>query len=406
MPVAIQLPALSPTMDEGRITKWLKKEGDKVSPGTALAECETDKSNLEIETVDGGTLLKILVPEGATAPVGATIAWIGKPGEAIPEVPAEPPAPREKAPASKPASSKPMPPVLPEPKPEPMPPSAAPLSASQRGERVLASPLAKRMALDQGIDIGSIEGSGPSGRIIKRDLEVNKGRSGDARGAPESIPLSAMRRAIAQRLGEVKMGVPHFYLTIDVEMDAALKLREEAAAAEVKISLNDVIVKATALAVRRFPRINQVFQGDHIQQLHAVDVGVAVAIEDGLITPMVRNADTKGIEELGAEIRELAARAKKRALRPEEYTGGSITVSNLGMFGIDNFIAIINPPQAAIIAVGRVEPRAVVRGGEVVIKAMMQATLSGDHRVIDGAVGARFLQEFKGFLEHPLRMTL
>jgi pyruvate dehydrogenase E2 component (dihydrolipoamide acetyltransferase) len=214
-----------------------------------------------------------------------------------------------------------------------------------------------------------------------------------------------MRRVIAQRLTEVKPGVPHFYLTIDVEMDAAMKIRDEAKAQDLKVSVNDIVVKATAVAVRRFPRINQIFAGDHIEQLHTVDVGVAVAIEDGLITPLVRDADQKGIAEIAGEVRELAERARRKALKPEEYTGGSITVSNLGMFGIDSFIAVLNPPQAAILAVGRVEPKVVVRNDQMVIRQMMSITLSGDHRVIDGAVGAQYLQELRSLLEHPLRLV-
>jgi pyruvate dehydrogenase E2 component (dihydrolipoamide acetyltransferase) len=270
------------------------------------------------------------------------------------------------------------------------------------------------MAETQGIDLSTVPGSGPNGRIVKRDLE--QAMASPAKGAPirratpgvrlppEELALTSMRKVIAQRLTEVKPGVPHFYLTIDVEMDQALRLREDAKAENLKISVNDVMVKATAMAVRRFPRINQMFAGDRIVQLHTVDVGVAVAIEDGLITPVVRDADAKGLAELGQEIRELADRAKRKALKPEEYAGGSITVSNLGMFGIDSFIGVINPPQAAILAVGKVEPKVVVRDGAMVIRQMMSVTLSGDHRVIDGAVGAQYLQELRGLLEHPLRL--
>ena len=284
--------------------------------------------------------------------------------------------------------------------------------------------MAKKIAETQHIDLGSVLGSGPSGRIVKRDVEaaMSKGpglakpgasaparvtpRAPGARLAPTSLPVTSMRKVIAQRLGEVKPGVPHFYLTVDLEMDQALTLREEAKAQDLKISVNDIIVKATAMAVRRFPRINQVFAGEVIQQLLNVDVGVAVAIEDGLITPIVKDADQKGIAEIGQEVRELAERARKKALKPDEYTGGSITVSNLGMFGIDSFIAVINPPQAAILAIGRVEPKVVVRDGEMTIRQMMSLTLSGDHRVIDGAVGAQFLQELRSLLEHPLRLLL
>lgn len=418
MPIAIQLPALSPTMSEGRITKWLKKEGDVVKSGDALAECETDKSNLEIESTDSGTLLKIVVPGGSTSPIGGVIGWLGKPGEAIPDAPPPPSAASPVAPQPAAVAPKPAPVVsaVP-PKPRPM----AAVAPAAPAERVRISPLARKMAESQGIDLSAVAGSGPNGRIIKRDVEdamtapaqgQGKGRPAQifratpgVRQAPDNLPITSMRRVIAQRLTEVKPGVPHFYLTIDVEMDQALKIRDEAKAQDLKISVNDIVVKATAMAVRRFPRINQIFAGDHIEQLHTVDVGVAVAIEDGLITPLVRDADQKGIAEIAQEVRELAERAKKKALKPEEYTGGSITVSNLGMFGIDSFIAVLNPPQAAILAVGRVEPKVVVRGEAMVIRQMMSITLSGDHRVIDGAVGAQYLQELRNLLEHPLRLV-
>ncbi len=408
MPIAIQLPALSPTMSEGKITKWLKKEGDKVNSGDGIAECETDKSNLEIEATDSGTLLKILAPAGSSTPVGGVIGWIGKPGEAIPETPA-PAAPVAAAPRPAPVLSA----VPSKPKPPPVP-----VAAPAPSERLRVSPLARKMAETQGIDLASVPGSGPNGRIVKSDVEQAMtapapGKTGQiiratpgVRLPPEELPVTSMRKVIAQRLTEVKPGVPHFYLTIEVEMDQALQLREEAKAQDLKISVNDVLVKATAMAVRRFPRINQVFAGDRILQLKTVDVGVAVAIEDGLITPVVRDADVKGITEIAQEIRELAERAKRKALKPEEYTGGSITVSNLGMFGIDSFIAVINPPQAAILAVGKVEPKVVVRDGAMVIRQMMSLTLSGDHRVIDGAVGAQYLQELRSLLEHPLRLVL
>ncbi|MFT3707647.1 MAG: pyruvate dehydrogenase complex dihydrolipoamide acetyltransferase [Archangium sp.] len=420
MPIAIQLPALSPTMSEGRITKWLKKEGDAVKSGDAIAECETDKSNLEIEATDSGTLLKIVVPGGSTSPIGGVIGWLGKPGEAIPDAPPPPSAasPVAAAPvaATKPAAAAPVAASVVPPRPKAMI-AAAPAPA----ERVRISPLARKMAETQGIDFAHLAGTGPNGRIIKRDVEdamsaPPAGAGGKSapkifratpgvRQAPDKLPVTQMRKVIAQRLTEVKPGVPHFYLTIDVEMDAALKIREEAKAQELKVSVNDIVVKATAMAVRRFPRINQVFAGDHIEQLHTVDVGIAVAIEDGLITPIVRDADVKGIAEIAGEVRDLADRAKKKALKPDEYTGGSITVSNLGMYGIDSFVAILNPPQAAILAVGRVEPKVVVRNDAMVIRQMMSITLSGDHRVIDGAVGAQYLQELRNLLEHPLRLV-
>jgi len=407
MAVAVQLPALSPTMKDGRITKWLKNEGDKISSGTEIAELETDKSNLAIEAYDDGVLLKILVKAGDSAPVGATIAWIGKAGEAIPATP-PPPAPA----AAAPPAPQPAAPVAP---PAPVAPKAAPtpVAAAPAG-RLRASPLAKKVAEAQGIDLQGVQGSGPNGRIVRRDVEAalqqkpssaaGFARAPGVRLPPTTVPVTQMRKVIAQRLTEVKPGVPHFYLNVDIEMDQALKLREEAKAQELKLSVNDVIVKAVAVAVRRFPRINQVFAGDVIQQLQNVDVGVAVAIEDGLITPIVKDADQKGLVEIAAEVRDLADRAKKKALKPDEYTGGSITISNLGMFGIDSFIAVINPPQASILAVGKVEPKVVVRDGQMVIRQMMSMTFSGDHRVVDGAVGAQFLQIVRDLLEQPMRL--
>lgn len=403
MAVAVQLPALSPTMKEGRITKWLKNEGDKISSGTEIAECETDKSNLAIEAYDDGILLKILVKAGDSAPVGSTIAWIGKAGEKVPDAAPVTAAAAPAAPAPAPVAAAPAVPA----KPAPPPPPPAPAG------RLRASPLAKKVAEAQGVDLSGVQGSGPNGRIVRRDVEAAAekkpaapifARATGVRQPPTNLPVTTMRKVIAQRLTEVKPGVPHFYLTVELEMDQALKLREEAKAKELKLSVNDIIVKAVGVAVRRFPRINQVFAGDVIQQLQNVDVGVAVAIEDGLITPIVKDADQKGLAEIAAEVRDLAERAKKKALKPDEYTGGSITVSNLGMFGIDSFIAVINPPQASILAVGKVEPKVVVRDGQMVIRQMMSMTFSGDHRVVDGAVGAQFLQVVRELIEHPMRL--
>jgi pyruvate dehydrogenase E2 component (dihydrolipoamide acetyltransferase) len=388
MAVAVQLPALSPTMTEGRITKWLKNEGDKVSSGTEIAECETDKSNLAIEAYDDGVILKILVKAGDSAPVAA--------------------APAAPAPAPV-AAAKPAPAPVAAPRPPPPPPAPAPAASNGR---VRASPLAKKVAAAQGVDLSSVQGSGPNGRIIRKDVEAaleakpttSFPRASGVRLPPQSLPVTTMRKVIAQRLTEVKPGVPHFYLNVDIEMDQALKLREEAKAQDLKVSVNDIIVKAVAVAVRRFPRVNQVFAGEVIHQLQNVDVGVAVAIEDGLITPIVKDADQKGLAEIAGEVRELADRAKRKALKPDEYTGGSITVSNLGMFGIDSFIAVINPPQASILAVGKVEPKVVVRDGQMVIRQMMSMTFSGDHRVVDGAVGAQFLKIVRELLEQPMRL--
>ena len=281
------------------------------------------------------------------------------------------------------------------------------------------------MAREEGLDLAGVQGSGPSGRIVKRDVEAAIGQAGQAavakapataprpapvavpmfgRREPDVIPISGMRKVIGQRMAEVKPGVPHFYVTVDIDMEEAVKVREQAKAAEVKISINDLIVKASALALRRQPKVNVSLQGDRILQFHTADVGIAVAIEDGLITPVIRDADQKSLGTIGAEARELAERARRRALKPEEYSGGSITVSNLGMFGVDSFIAVINPPQASIVAVGAVAEKAVVRDGKVVARKMMSATFSGDHRIVDGALGAQYLQELKALLEQPTKL--
>ncbi len=407
----VQMPALSPTMTEGKITSWLKKEGDKVSSGEAVAEVETDKANLQIESYEDGYLLKIVVREGQSAPVGSPIAYVGPQGAPI-EEPSEYPAEREQARAAEVKREE-------APSGDAVPPrreEGAPAPA--RGGRVFASPLAKKLAKDRGIDLGQVQGSGPSGRVVKRDVElaVEKGvgkapaaaapaaRVAGVRAEPKRLELSGMRKVIGQRMTEVKPGVPHFYLTVEIEMDQALKIRAEAKALDSKVSVNDIIVKAAALALKRVPKVNVSFQGDHILQFDTADVGIAVAIEDGLITPVIRDADQKGLAQISAESREMAERARNRRLKPEEYTGGSITLSNLGMFGIDAFIAVINPPQAAIIAVGAVADKVVVRDGQMVVRKMMSATLSGDHRVIDGATGAVYLKELKELLEHPLRL--
>ena len=432
MAIEVQLPALSPTMKEGKIVKWLKKEGDPVSSGEAIAEVETDKSNLEVEAFDDGVLLKILIQEGETGAVGAPIAVIGAKGE---KVEARAPAPKPAAPvavvASAPAPA-PAKPAVPRPAPAapaqvvPIRRAEEPTSAPALDDgRLRASPLAKRMAREEGLDLAGVQGSGPSGRIVKRDVEAAMGQGQAAAAAPapaprpgpapapaplfgrrepDVLPISGMRKVISQRMAEVKPGVPHFYVTVDIDMEEAVKVREQAKAAEVKVSINDLIVKAAAMALRRQPKVNVSLQGDRLLQFHTADVGVAVAIEDGLITPVIRDADQKSLGTIAAEGRELAERARRKALKPEEYSGGSITVSNLGMFGVDTFIAVINPPQASIVAVGTVADRAVVRDGKVVVRKTMSATFSGDHRVVDGALGAQYLQELKALLEQPTRL--
>jgi pyruvate dehydrogenase E2 component (dihydrolipoamide acetyltransferase) len=453
MATPVQMPSLSPTMKEGRITKWLKKEGDKISSGEAIAEVETDKSNLEVEAYDDGYLLKIVVGEDQMAQVGAPIAFIGAKGETVdaggggaakapaqaPAAPAPAAAAGEKAapPAAAKASAG-APTAAPAPAPAKAPAPAAPAAGGADG-RVKASPLARKMAQEEGLDLGAVQGSGPQGRIVKRDIEAALSQprteaapaaapAAPARGAPAAAapapkkpafvptpfrterqaptgkPVSSMRKVISQRMAEVKPGVPHFYLTVEVEMDAAMKVRDEAKALETRVSVNDMIIKAAGVALRRYPKMNVSLQGDQVLQFANADVGIAVAIEDGLITPILKDADQKGLATISAEARDLAERARGRKLKPEEYQGGSITVSNLGMYGIDNFIAVINPPHAAILAVGAVAEKVVVREGQMVVRRMMNVTLSGDHRVIDGAVGAEYLREFKALLEHPLRL--
>ncbi|MCY1034421.1 pyruvate dehydrogenase complex dihydrolipoamide acetyltransferase [Corallococcus sp. BB11-1] len=420
--IAILMPSLSPTMKEGKIVKWLKKAGDKVSSGDAIAEVETDKSNLEVEAYDDGTLARIVVNEGDLATVGAPIAFLTPKGAKA----------GASAPAAAPAA----------PKAAPQAPAAAAPSATAGGQggaprreaaptasgggRLRASPLAKRIAQERGLDLSQVRGSGPLGRVVKRDVEQALGqgltkapaqaapakkagaqpeaRAFGTRPEPQSVPMSSMRKVIGQRMSEVKPGVPHFYLTVEVEMEAAVKIREEAKALDVKVSVNDIIVKAAAIALRRSPKMNVSLQGDQVLHYGTVDVGIAVAIEDGLITPIIRDADLKGLQTISAESRDMAERARKRALKPAEYTGGSLTVSNLGMYGIDQFIAVINPPQSAILAVGAVAEKAVARDGQVVVRKVMTVTLSGDHRVIDGATGAEYLRELKGLLEHPTRL--
>ncbi|KFA90227.1 pyruvate dehydrogenase complex dihydrolipoamide acetyltransferase [Archangium violaceum] len=404
--IPVVMPSLSPTMTEGKLIKWLKKEGDKVSSGQAIAEVETDKSNLEVEAYDDGVLARIVVQEGQMAKVGSPIAFLAGKGGAK----AAAPAAQAPAPAAAPKAAAPAPAQAPAPAPK-----TAPVPTP--GGRVRASPLAKRMARDRGLDLSQVQGSGPLGRIVKSDIEKALTQAPAAakapaaaaaapgvRPEPKAVPVTTMRKVIAQRMAEVKPGVPHFYLSVDVEMDAALKIREEAKALESKVSVNDIIVKASAMALRRYPKMNVSLQGDTILHFETVDVGIAVAIEDGLITPIIRDADKKGLSAISAEARDLAERARKRGLKPHEYTGGSLTVSNLGMYGIDSFIAVINPPQAAILAVGSVSDKVVVRDGQMVVRKLMTVTLSGDHRVIDGAIGAEYLRELKALLEHPMRL--
>ncbi|MCE7997808.1 MAG: pyruvate dehydrogenase complex dihydrolipoamide acetyltransferase [Rhodobiaceae bacterium] len=422
MPIPILMPALSPTMEEGTLAKWLVKEGDEVRSGDLIAEIETDKATMEVEAVDEGTVGKLLVAEGTEGvPVNETIAVILEEGEDASAV--------DSAPTPKPAAASPVATSdATEPKPEKATVTAAPAKAKPSGERIFASPLAKRIAKDKGLDLALVTGSGPRGRIVKADVEAAPKTSAraagkapavtssiDARafyevGSYDEIPLNSMRKTIARRLTQSKQEIPHYYLTIDCVLDELLKVRKhlnaEGADAGVKLSVNDFVVRAAALALKKVPEANVSFADDALLQHRHSDVGIAVALEGGLITPIIRHADEKGLAEISAEAKELAARARDKKLSPAEFEGGSFSVSNLGMFGIKNFTAVINPPQAAIMAVGAGEPRPIIVDGEVKAATVMTVTLSCDHRAIDGALGAQLLAAFKSYIEYPPSMLL
>lgn len=437
MAVSIAMPLLSPTMTEGTIAKWNKKEGDAVKSGDAIAEVETDKATLDVEAYDDGTLLKIVVPAGGKVKVGAPIAIVGKPGEDFTSLlnqtanaPGQPaaasqpaaatPAPAAK-PAAAPAAAKPVPAPpkaapaparpAPAPAPKPAPARAAPVSnGAAEGQRVRSSPLARKIARESGLALEQLSGSGPGGRVVKRDVEAALAQGVSARPSAqpaqgdELLPLSNMRRVIAERLVEAKRTVPHFYLTVDIDMDRAVALRAELKEGGSTATINDLIVRACALALTRVPQANRSYSDEGLIQHHASDVGVAVALEEGLITPVVRGAEHKSVSEISAEIKALAERARNRKLLPEEYTGGSMSVSNLGMYGVDQFIAVINPPQSCILAVGAVADKPAAVNGKLELRKRMTATLSCDHRVIDGATGAKLLAEIKALLEKPLAL--
>ena len=425
MATKVHMEALSPTMEEGRLVKWTKHEGDAVKSGDTLAEVETDKAVMELVARADGQLLKVVVPEGSTVPVGNVVAWIGKPGEKVDGDGASAPAPTAGAapaavapkPAPAPARAAPAP----SPAPAPAPVAAAPADAT----RVKASPLARRMAKDAGVDIKLVQGSGPGGRVIKRDVEAAPTAVAAAPAAPtprptdhaprtgapyEDVPLTQIRKTIAKRLAASIGPIPHFFLTTEIDMERAAEAREalnkQLGEAGGKISFNDIIIKAVALALVQHRACNAWFQEDHIRYWNEVHIGMAVAIEDGLITPVIRDTDRKSLREIGAESRELAGRARNRRLKPEEYTGATFSVSNLGMFDIDQFTAVINPPEAGIIAIGTVAAKAVPDGDRVVVRRRMRLTMSCDHRVIDGATGAAFLKTLKQMLENPLAMLL
>ena len=437
MATNILMPALSPTMTEGTLARWFKKEGETIRAGDVIAEIETDKATMEVEAVDEGVLGKILVADGTQGvKVNDPIAVLVASGEAVPaaaapQAPPPPPSPAPSTPApAAPASAAPAAPL---PAPAPNGHDAAP--------RSVASPLARRMALQAGLDLGAITGSGPNGRIIRVDVEAALHRPGATRGAvsegpstapaaptlapaaaPKAasitaphtlVPHSTMRRVIARRLTEAKQQIPHFYLSMDIGLDALLKLRGELNASApkdgpgaFKLSVNDFVIKAAALALRRVPKVNASFTEEGVVLYDDVDISVAVAIPDGLITPIIRKADQKGLAAISSEMKELSARARAGKLKPEEFQGGGFSISNLGMFGIRDFSAVINPPQGAILAVGAGESRPIVKEGALAIATLMTCTMSVDHRVVDGALGAEWLAAFKAIVESPLSLML
>jgi len=413
----VVMPKLSDTMEEGKILRWLRKEGDRVETGQTLAEVETDKATVEMEAYTTGVIRKIVAAAGDTIKIGSLIAVIGTPDEDISAL-LEPPAPQQPAapaPPPKPAARQAAAPAAGAPRPvtrSPQPPAPAAGGGEPAVGRALrASPLALRMAAEAGLDLGAIAGSGPQGRIIKRDIEaaVEQASAVPAASQPlqpaaevTEVELSSMRRTIAKRLVQSKAPVPHFYLTIDVPMDRLWEAYQALRAENYPVSLNDIVIKAVAAALRIHPEMNASFAGDHVKQYGRVHIGVAVALEDGLITPVVRDADSKSLSEIAAEMRALTERARARRLQPNEYTGATFSISNLGMMGIEEFSAIINPPEAGILAIGAVREVAVVENGVVRAGRRMKVTASIDHRVADGAQGARFLQTLKRLLEHPL----
>jgi pyruvate dehydrogenase E2 component (dihydrolipoamide acetyltransferase) len=445
MPIKILMPALSPTMEKGNLARWLKKEGDAIKSGDVIAEIETDKATMEVEAVDEGVLAKILVPDGAQdVKVNELIALIAGEGEDAKAV-------ASGAGASAPAAAASAPKVEAEPaaaSPAPAAAAAAPAAkpTSSSNGRVFASPLARRLAKEAGIDISAIEGTGPHGRVVERDVKAAIA-GGGAKKAPapqaasgkpsapalapgmsdetikklfepgtfEEVPHDSMRKVIAKRLVEAKQTIPHFYLTVDCKLDALLAAREAINAAApkgkdkqpaYKISVNDFVIKAFAMALQRVPEANVTFTENTMLKHKHSDVAVAVSIPGGLITPVVRKAETKGLAAISAEMKDLATRARARKLQPQEYQGGSTAVSNLGMFGIKNFQAVINPPHATILAVGAGEERVIVEKGQMKVATMMSVTLSTDHRAVDGALGAELIAAFKDLIENPVGMLV
>ena len=415
MATKVHMEALSPTMEEGQVVKWHKSEGDNVAQGELLAEIETDKATMELVARGDGVLRKILKVEGETAPVGDVIAVIAAAGEDISALVgpsggngASPAAAKSKSDQQLEA-------------PAPAAKTVAPAAPVSEGGRLKASPLARRLAAESGVELTGLRGSGPGGRIVKRDVEEAGQASPAASGAApsqsfgggpefEDLKVSQMRKTIARRLTESLGPVPHFFLTIDVDMDRAQQARTSInailEARKEKISLNDLVIRATGSALRQHPGVNSAWLGDSIRRYNRVHIGVAVAVDDGLITPVIRDADRKGVADIAREVRELAGRAREKKLKPDEYTGSTFSISNLGMFGIQEFTGVINPPEAGILAVGQVQDTPVVMNGQVVVRPRMKVTMSCDHRAIDGATAAKFLQTLKAMLEEPAAILL
>lgn len=424
MAEVIRMPRMSDTMEEGNIVGWLKQVGDAVEPGDVLAEVETDKATMELEAYQEGVLLHIGIKEGPV-PVNGILAVIGEEGEDYKEALAAAEGDVSNTPQVAEETTEP---AAPEPQTAEPVGAAAAVTATDSDSRIKASPLAKRMAADSGIDLATLSGSGDNGRIIKRDIEAamqnvaapaapaQQGSTapavpafsfnGNGQGA-EDVPVSQMRKVIARRLGESKFSAPHFYLTIEIEMSNAIETRKKLnEISPVRISFNDLVVKACAVALRQHPAINSSWLGDKIRINKDINVGVAVAVEDGLLVPVIRHADMKSLSQIDAEVRELAGKAKERRLQPDQMQDNTFTISNLGMFDIDEFTAIINPPDACIMAVGSIAQKPIVKEGEIVVGNIMKVTLSCDHRVVDGATGAKFLQTVKTLLEDPIRLLV
>jgi pyruvate dehydrogenase E2 component (dihydrolipoamide acetyltransferase) len=428
MAEVVYMPKLSDTMTEGVVAAWTKKVGDTVKAGEVLAEIETDKATMEFESFFDGVLLHIGVETGKAAPVNSVLAIIGQAGEDIsaalanaaagaPGATTSTPEP-EPTPAPAPeVASAPAPVAAPVTAPTPAPVTAPVVAANNNADRVFASPLAKKLASERGIDIQAVAGTGENGRIVKRDVDhyvpytpASKPAAAVSNTGQVSYydePISQMRKTIARRLAESKFTAPHFYLTLDIDMSNAIATRKSLNSLDgVKVSFNDMVIKAVAMALRQHPTVNSAWMGDFIRRNEHVNIGVAVAVDEGLLVPVVRFADNKGLTQISAEVREFAQKAKDKKLQPSDWEGNTFTISNLGMFGIESFTAIVNPPDSCILAIGGIKEVPVVKNGQVVPGSVMKVTLSCDHRVVDGASGASFLQTFKTYMEQPAAMLL